>query len=527
MKTGFFFLTLTLCLLPSFALASTAYYVDCSASSNGDGTFARPWNNIATVNSKISSMSDGDDIYFKYGTTCEIDGSPEKLNLSDIDGTSSDQTIIGCYEGAADFNCTGQTYPIIDGNSLYPNANYEGIIYKSNAEAGVHGYITIQQLHLKNPYGPEYFGPPGGGEEPNQASVIYLSSGGGSGGDADGPMIVDDCEIECNDEHCQFGVGMWGSTLNVIKNSYFHNMKGKVRNVSVVSTGVGNGLTVQGNVFQDVAQEVIGIYNGAQATIEKNVFINSTYFNVYMAGLGGPVIVRYNLMYNTGANIGSGRGVVATREWWETCDQFGGDKGIDAYGNIIIGLGEGMNMSDEVGCNATDWHYFNNTLIDNDYNFRTWGSRFGSGNTFKNNISWTITSGTKHVDQCSPTGITFANNLWSSDPGSGNCDAASDPANAAPGLVKTSGWRSLTAGAVSGQECALISTSPARGAGVSIVGHNERISYSDFTAKPIKVTTTTDSTPDIGAWMIAGNQPPVALLAAPPNLRILPAIPVQ
>ena len=176
-------------------------------------------------------------------------------------------------------------------------------------------------------------------------------------------------------------------------------------------------------------------------------------------------------------------------------------------------------MSDGADCDPTDWHYFNNTLIDNNYNFRTWGWNFGAGNTFKNNISWTITAGTTHVDQCSPTGLAFGYNLWNTDPGSGNCDAANDPPNAAPRLVKTSGWRNLTAGAVKGQESALTSTSPAIDAGVSIVGHNERISYCDFTAKPIKVTTMTDSTPNIGAWMEIGNQS--HYMGSPANLVIL------
>lgn len=52
---------------PVFA-ANTTYYVDCSAASNGSGTQASPWNNLATVNA--TTFGAGDSILFKRGTTC-------------------------------------------------------------------------------------------------------------------------------------------------------------------------------------------------------------------------------------------------------------------------------------------------------------------------------------------------------------------------------------------------------------------------------------------------------------------------
>lgn len=48
--------------------AGTAYYVDCSAATNGNGTQASPWNNLSTVNS--TTFAAGDQILFKRGTTC-------------------------------------------------------------------------------------------------------------------------------------------------------------------------------------------------------------------------------------------------------------------------------------------------------------------------------------------------------------------------------------------------------------------------------------------------------------------------
>jgi hypothetical protein len=55
-------------LVVTSAKAATAYYVDCSAATNGSGTQASPWNNLATVNGK--TFVAGDQILFNRGTTC-------------------------------------------------------------------------------------------------------------------------------------------------------------------------------------------------------------------------------------------------------------------------------------------------------------------------------------------------------------------------------------------------------------------------------------------------------------------------
>ncbi|WP_020521880.1 carbohydrate binding domain-containing protein [Catelliglobosispora koreensis] len=48
--------------------ANTAYYVDCSAATNGTGTQASPWHNLATVNGR--TFQQGDTVNFKRGATC-------------------------------------------------------------------------------------------------------------------------------------------------------------------------------------------------------------------------------------------------------------------------------------------------------------------------------------------------------------------------------------------------------------------------------------------------------------------------
>lgn len=57
------------------AQAATAYYVDCAASGNGNGTQASPWNNLNAVNTP--TFGAGDQILFKRGTTCNGTLSPK------------------------------------------------------------------------------------------------------------------------------------------------------------------------------------------------------------------------------------------------------------------------------------------------------------------------------------------------------------------------------------------------------------------------------------------------------------------
>ena len=86
---NFFLIVFSLCFLPSLAFAGTAHYVDCSAGTNGNGSYASPWNNISSVNSH--SFSTGDDVYFKVNTTC----TPSTHLAVDWSGSSGDRVLLG------------------------------------------------------------------------------------------------------------------------------------------------------------------------------------------------------------------------------------------------------------------------------------------------------------------------------------------------------------------------------------------------------------------------------------------------
>jgi parallel beta-helix repeat protein len=113
-----------LLLLGSPALAAgAAYYVDCAAASDGDGSSTSPWNNLGTVNSK--TFAAGDSLLFNRGTTCT--GS----FVFSSSGTTANPITIGAYG-------TGPL-PAIDGTGQ------NRAVKLLNTS-----YVTMQDLEVKN-----------------------------------------------------------------------------------------------------------------------------------------------------------------------------------------------------------------------------------------------------------------------------------------------------------------------------------------------------------------------------------------
>ena len=137
------FLAFVLMCMPAVLFAGTAYYVDCSAVANGNGSYASPWNNIASVNNH--KFTNGDDVYFKVNTTC----TPNDELTIDWDGTSADRVIIGAFYGDGQFGLGGNSRPIIDGQHTVPDPHsYDGLIQMPSQS--LTGYVTIQDLRVNN-----------------------------------------------------------------------------------------------------------------------------------------------------------------------------------------------------------------------------------------------------------------------------------------------------------------------------------------------------------------------------------------
>jgi hypothetical protein len=107
---------------PACALAATTYYVDCSASSNGDGSQSNPWNSLTNPNA--TTFEPGDELLFLRGTTCS--GKLTPLGS----GNAGAPVTIDAY-GTGDL-------PILDGGT----ANAE-TIYLHNVQ-----YYDVQDISV-------------------------------------------------------------------------------------------------------------------------------------------------------------------------------------------------------------------------------------------------------------------------------------------------------------------------------------------------------------------------------------------
>jgi len=103
--------------------AGTTYYVNCAAATNGNGSQARPWNNLGTVDS--ATFSPGDSLLFARGTTCA--GS----FVFSSSGTSASRITIGAYGTGA--------LPVIDGTGQ----NRAVKLLDTS-------YVTMQDLEVTN-----------------------------------------------------------------------------------------------------------------------------------------------------------------------------------------------------------------------------------------------------------------------------------------------------------------------------------------------------------------------------------------
>jgi hypothetical protein len=124
--------------------SATVYYVDCSQSSNGNGSLSTPWNTLSSPNAQ--TFSPGDVLLLRRGTTCNGQLAPGGS------GTSTNYITVAAYSTGA--------LPIINGGSntavvkLTNQSNWtiENLEITSGVDYGV--YITastsISGINLVN-----------------------------------------------------------------------------------------------------------------------------------------------------------------------------------------------------------------------------------------------------------------------------------------------------------------------------------------------------------------------------------------
>jgi hypothetical protein len=496
-----FFLIILIFILPASVFAGNSHYVDCSAGNNGDGSFAKPWNNIESVNKKKFAM--GDDVYFKVDTTCT---TSRELKV-DWTGTDEDRVIIGAYYGNKMFGLNGHDRPKIDGKNWIDPKTTKGQI---EIFGDSYDYITVRDLSIM--HSPRY-GIRARWSDNIKIENCFVFRTGNSGIFM---ANVEICHIDGNtveetsiNENAGAGIllsgmGVRGGTTACIisNNSVFHNYEG------------------------------IGAYKGADhSIIEFNEVYDNRGYQIYLEN-AAYMTVRYNLVYGSSdwkrwrrSAHAPGSAIVYESEQGRCNDlphvypYIGNSK---IYGNLIAWTDSGISLTDQCAGSAQVGNkIFHNTIVGCVNNFR-FGDNIGwSDNEIKNNISFTISTEkgqptSRHVykNHYNRNGVIWSHNNFNS-PVSGN--AANNAVIGDPLLNKTSGWRKITPGSANGIEWSLQPKSPLINKGISIKGYNERIHSMDHSANKVQVKTSSNIAPDIGAWSGSSNS---ISLSAPRNLKL-------
>ena len=336
--------TAALAAVPSAAQAvGTNYYVNCSASVNGTGTLASPWNSLASVNGHAAFVA-GDVIFFSQGTTCN--GTLAPLGS----GTSTAPITLDSYAGATWF-----TRPIINGgtgeealkfsNQQYwtvqnleiTGGNYRNIwVTGTTANTTFHGF-TFQNLSVHDT------------AEYNTAGTWYTDAGG---------IILDPCnsttklaDIEINNVavHHTFAQGIQvghESDVPQLSTCTTANYANSVSNVTI--------------------ENVVGDENGATAIA------------VYWSS---NVTVQNSKLFNNGAN-----GVHGEGSWSYHCDGCIWQHN-ESFGNRL-GDGGGFDMDGETTNSVVQYNYIhdNEGYCVSAFAVGGTGNINNSGNTIRYNV---------------------------------------------------------------------------------------------------------------------------------------------
>lgn len=136
---------------PAAAATGTTYYVDCSASSNGSGTQASPWNSTASVNAV--TFQPGDQILFDRGTTCSGNLAPRGSGSSsapvtvDAYGTGALPVIAAGSGATAAVELSDQSYWNIQDLKITGGVDY-GVYITGNTANAVITNINLTNLDV-------------------------------------------------------------------------------------------------------------------------------------------------------------------------------------------------------------------------------------------------------------------------------------------------------------------------------------------------------------------------------------------
>ena len=447
MKKIFSFLIVVL-FFTSIVHAAT-YYVATTGDNGDPGTEAQPW---LTLTYAESQLSNGDTVIVRGGTYNET----FTINVA---------------------NVTFQNYPsetpIIDGEDTLPGGDqYNSLVIIANVGGG----ITFDGFEIKNSTA-RGIGLAYTDNNIIKNCAVHDIKEAGIVIDTDANnILVEDCVVHEHNLQYLAGGG-WGSGIGTARN---------------------HDITIRGcEVYNGCGEGIIAGRQSANVTVEYCTVYDNRALQIY-ADTTKDVTIRYNLAYGTrnatyntrytGTTAGTGISVAVE------APAVGYGDGAEIYGNLVADCLHGLEIWD-----ITNVKIYNNTVVEAYYYNSTPTLLMIDGSLtdhiVRNNI-FIQTNGTIAVV---PNAGTYSNNLWSKTP---EADAQGEgDVIGSPLLAKTSGWNSLTAGAVDGSEFVLQDSSPAINVGVDL-GSPYNLGLNPTSTWPDSVSTLDQD--GYGIWEIGG-----------------------
>jgi len=225
----------------------TAFYLDCSAPSNGNGTQSSPWNNVASANSH--AFQPGDQLLLNRGATCSGTLSPSGSGSSsapitiDAYGTGAQPVIDGGMNVAA-VQLNNQQYWEIN-NLEIVGGIYFGISIQANIDN-----VNLDHFYLRNlnVHGAHYVSAVRG-----DSGEVYFASTGLHAVMND--ILIDG--VTAHDTQASEGIAIYAG--------------GGTSNADRSDQQLGNNITVQNSTAHDVGGDGILVMTASNALLQNNV----------------------------------------------------------------------------------------------------------------------------------------------------------------------------------------------------------------------------------------------------------------
>jgi hypothetical protein len=425
--------------VPPLPRSATTYYLDCSASQNGNGTQASPWNSLVSVNA--FTFLPGDHLVLNRGTACNGALTPQGSGAAsapiviDAYGTGAQPEISGGSAEAA-LKLFNQQYWEIN-NLEIAGGNLYGVYVSGNTPNASINHIYLRNLNV---HGATYTS-----TKRADSGEVFISTN--AAGQVLNDVLIDG--VTAHNSHVSEGIlvsagGAWieGNGVSqplgrnvTVQNSTAHDIYGD----GILISELNNGLLQMNVVYNSglcpncTGSTPVGLWEWYCHTC--TVQYNESYANQSWGGDGGDFdidyynnsnVVQYNYGHDSAgycvAFFGAGgRASLDNIFRYNVCSNNGRRSDLSKQGEVFLHTWDGGSLNGvQIYNNTFYWNPASNAAA-----FSTSDAMFSGSNPrfFKNNILYTTVPG---MIQATSTFVLDNNIYWttSASPPTWQVDAA-------------------------------------------------------------------------------------------------------